>query len=336
MSSATNEISGQSSASDLESLFQLTYLYMTQPREDEELFKSFISKQQAMLQNLMSEPRAVFQDSVLSIVYNHHPRAPKVPRPEDFDKINLSRSLEIYKEQFSNANGYTFILVGAFDVDAMKPLITTYLAGLPASGPIPNYKDIGLRPVTGVVKKKVFSGTESKSFISMQFNGEMSYSRQDRFILQALIEVMNIKLIETLREELSGIYGGGMYGSINRFPYANYSIGISLPCGPENVNKLIEATLGEIDKVKSNGPIEADLNKVKETWKKQFEENIKTNNYWLGRLQNCVENETSFDDILTYEKRVDALTTTDLKTVANKYLDMKNFVQVVLYPENSK
>jgi zinc protease len=30
---------------------------------------------------------------------------------------------------------------------------------------------------------------------------------------------MNIKLIESLREELSGIYGGGMYGNLNKNPY---------------------------------------------------------------------------------------------------------------------
>ncbi len=333
INAATEGLNGQSSASDLESLFQLTYLFMTQPREDKDLFTSYISKQQALYQNLMSEPRAVFQDSLLATLYKHHPRAPKVPKPEDYAKINLSRSLEIYKERFGDASGFTFVFVGAIKLDEIKPLIATYLASLPSEGTPPKYRDIGMRPVSGVVKEKVFSGTEPKSFIIMQFNGETTYSKQDAFALQALIEVMNIKLIETLREELSGIYGGGMYGSINRTPYNNYNIGISLPCGPENVDKLITATLGEIEKAKTKGPSETDLNKVKETWKKQYEENIKTNNYWLEQLQSSVENGTPFEDILTYETRVDALKTADLKAVANKFLDMKNFVQVVLYPQ---
>jgi zinc protease len=37
--------------------------------------------------------------------------------------------------------------------------------------------------------------------------------------------------------------------------------------------------------------------------------------------------------ILTYEKKVNALTVTELKETANKYFGMKNFIQVILYPE---
>jgi zinc protease len=42
---------------------------------------------------------------------------------------------------------------------------------------------------------------------------------------------------------------------------------------------------------------------------------------------------TNPEGILAYEKRVDALTVTDLQASANKYLDTKNFVQIVLNPE---
>jgi zinc protease len=50
-------------------------------------------------------------------------------------------------------------------------------------------------------------------------------------------------------------------------------------------------------------------------------------------LQNCAENGLNTSDILTYEKRVDAITVDQVKAAANRYVDFKNYVQVVLNPE---
>ncbi|HTJ49501.1 MAG TPA: insulinase family protein [Cyclobacteriaceae bacterium] len=326
-------VSGQSGSKDIESMLQLNYLYFTQPRKDNELFSSFVSKQQAIYQNVMSDPNAVYQDSLLTTVYKKHARAPRIPRSEDFGKINVDRALEIYKDRFGNANGFTFIFVGSFDIAAIKPLIETYLASLPSSPRTAAFHDVGLRPSKGVINKKVYKGTEAKSMINISFFGEKPYSNDEQLKLQALIELLNIKVIETLREDMSGVYGAGVYGGLNKNPYNNYSLTITMPCGPENVDKLVKASFDEVQKVKDNGPSEVDLNKVKETWKKQYEVDIKDNTFWAKKLQSAVEIGSDAGEVLSFEKRVDALTPKDLKDAANKYFDMKNFIQVVLYPE---
>jgi zinc protease len=331
--SISESISGQSSASDIETMLQLTHLYFTQPREDEELFNSFVTKQQALYQNMASDPQYTFQDSVISILYRNHPWAPKLPKPETFSKIDKQRVLSIYKERFGNARGFTFVIVGKFDVASIIPLLETYLGSLPSTEKESTFKDVGLRPITGTLKKEIKKGTEPKSFIRIFWNGEAPFSESEQLRLQALAELMNIKITETLREDLSGIYGGGMYGSLNKYPYPSYSVGISLPCGPENVDKLAKAALAEVEKVKTKGPMEADLNKVKETWKQQYLVNMKENAFWARQLLQSYEQGTDIALVLDYEKRIAALTTKELQEAANKYLDMKNFVQVILNPE---
>jgi zinc protease len=327
-------LNGQCSAADLETMLQLTHLYFTSPREDEDLFKGFVSKQQALYQNMMADPQFTYQDSLIRILYRNHPWAPKLPRPENFAQIDRQRALQIYKERFGDANGFTFAIVGKFDLATIKPLLATYLGSLPSSGKSSTFKDVGLRPVKGIVKKEVHKGTEQKSFIRFFWNGEAPYSDAEALKLQALTELMNIKLIENLREELSSIYGGGMFGSLNKNPYQNYSIGVALPCGPENVDQLIKATFAEIEKVKTSGPKEEDLNKVKETWRQQYEVNIKDNQFWARQIIQSVELGNSPDLVLlSYPERIAALTVKDVQDAAKKYLDMKNYVQVVLYPE---
>ena len=333
MGAISEGFGGQCGSADIETMLQLTYLYFTQPRKDTELFNSFINKQQSLYQNMMSNPQAVYQDSLQKILYNNNPRGPRLPKAEDFAKINLDRSLEIYKERFGNANGFTFLFTGSFELTKVKQLITTYLGSLPSSTATSSFKDIGVRPVKGVIKKEVRKGTEPKSYVTIIFTGEAPYSDEAQLKLQVLTEVINIKLLENLREDLSGIYGGGMHGSLGKNPYNSYSISVSFPCGPENVDKLIKATWDEIQKIKTKGPAESDLNKVKETSIKQYFENVKDNSYWLAKLQQYVELGSNPADILTGEKRISVITVKDIKEAANTYLNEKNYVQVVLYPE---
>lgn len=333
ISSIAESLNGQSSAADIETLLQLAHLYFTKPRKDDELFQSFVTKQQAAYQNMSADPQYTFQDSIFHILYKNQPWAPRVPKAETFANINEQRALDIYKERFGDATGFTFVIVGSFDLAKIKPLIATYIGSLPASGKASTFKDVGLRPVKGPLKKEVRKGTEPKSFIRMFWNGQAPYSESDQLKLSAMIEVLNIKLIESLREDLSGVYGGGMFGNLNKFPYNNFSIGASFPCGPENVDKLIAAAHAEIDKIKTNGPSEADLNKVKETWKQQYEVNIKDNAFWARQLIQSIEYGSDAANVLSYEKRIAALTPKDVKDAAIKYLEPKNYVQVVLYPE---
>ena len=324
---------GQSGSRDIESMLQLVHLYMTSPRKDEELFNSFVSKQQAMFQNMLSDPGTVFRDSLNSIVYGNHPWAPKLPKPGDFEKIDVDRALEIYKERFGSASGFTFVIVGSFDPAEIKPLIATYLASIPAGNVKKEIRDVGLRPVKGVVKKSIYKGEEEKSQISISFYGEAPYSAAEDLKLDVLLEVLNITVIETLREDMSGVYGAGVYGGIRKHPYNNYSITVGMPCGPENVDKLVAASFDEINKVIKSGPKEEDMNKVKETLKKKYQENMKENIYWMRSLQGAIEYGSDPKDILTYEKRLDAVTAKEIKATAKKYFNMKNYVQAVLYPE---
>ncbi|MDZ4716608.1 MAG: insulinase family protein [Cytophagales bacterium] len=334
LTNLSDGINGQSGSADAESMLQLAHLYFTTPRKDPELFQSFISKQQGMLQNMLSDPRTIFQDSVQGLLYANHVRGPRFPRPKDFEKVSLDRVAAIYKERFGNARGWNFFVVGSFDMPSMKNLVASYIGTLPSGPATPSpFRDLGIRPVKGVVQKEIQKGKEPKSFISIAFTGETPFDGNEQLKLQALLDLMNIKLIETLREELSGIYGGGMNGSLSKNPYNSYTINVSLPCGPENVDRLIKATFDEIQKVKDNGPSAADLTKVKEAFSKKYMEDMKDNNYWLSSLQRSSEMGTNPATILTTEKRMNALTSKDLQEAARKYFNMKNYFQAVLNPE---
>ena len=62
---------------------------------------------------------------------------------------------------------------------------------------------------------------------------------------------------------MGGVYGASVSGGLSKVPYGKYNVNITIPCGPENVDKLVAATIDLIKKVKLEGPSEIDLSKVK-------------------------------------------------------------------------
>jgi len=330
-------IEGRSSVKDFETFLQLMYLYYTQPRKDEGLFKSFITKEKASTQFYMQDPQAWYQDTLNKVLFNNNPWSDDpVPGPEDYDKINLDKSFAIYNQVFSNAHGMHYTFVGNIDPEKAKPLLEKYIGSLPSSPKENKYKDNGVRMIKGYTEANLKKGKESQSVINFIFEGETEYSREEKMDLAALLEVMNIKIIEKLREEMSGIYGGGMYGTIVKRPYVHYNVTAQLPCGPENVEKLEKALTELIKDAQEKGIDQKDLDKVKETWKKQYHVNLQSNDYWLGVLSNAFIDQTNPENVLDYEQKVNAITVEDLQKAARKFLTLNNMVKAVLYPESSK
>ena len=321
------------SSADVEAMLQLVTLYFNDVRKDAGLYQSFIGKQQDLAKNSMAQPEAVFYDAVQHATFGDSPRVDGVPRAADFDKVGLERSLEIFRQRFSSARGMTFIFTGSFQLDKIKPLIAGYLGTLPVGEVAHAYRDVGLRPVSGVVKKNVYMGSEPKSTISISFNGNVAYSEEQKLTLQALGEVLNLKVIEVLREKMGMIYGGGFETAMGQHPYGYYSVALNLPTGPEHVDKVIAAAFAEISKMKTDGPSAADLEKVKLNWITRQQKSLRENNYWMSQLMASVTQGRDPAHILRFEQRVRAITPQAIRQAAQRYLDMNNYVQVVLYPE---
>jgi len=327
-------IEGHSSVRDFETFLQMIHLYYTAPRKDEGLFKSFVAKQKSSIQFLKQDPETWYQDTLYKIAYNNNPWTGQIPTVEEIDRLNLEKLFSIYNQVFSNAYGMHYTFVGNIEMDKIKPLLEKYLGSLPASPKENTYKDNGIRMIKGVTEANLKKGMESQSFITIMFEGETEYSREEKLNLAALLEVMNIKIIEKLREEMSGIYGGGMYGTIEKRPYVHYTISASMPCGPENVEKLTKALFELIKDAQEKGIDQKDLDKVKETWKKQYHVNLQSNDFWLSTLSNAWIDQNNPENILDYEQKVNAITAVDLQTAAKKFLTLNNMVKAVLYPES--
>lgn len=325
-------ISGSASPKDLETALQLTYLYFTAPRKDESVLKTQLESLQTVLSNRLTQPTAVFQDTATAVLNSYKKRAQQITIPE-LSQINLDKAIAFYKQRFANAADFTFTFVGNFKLEEIKPLLTTYLASLPANGNKETFKDLGLEPVSGEITKKVYKGLEDKANVSLIYHGNYNYSDKENLQLDALKAILEIKILERLREKESGVYSPRVNVSYDNEPKQQYSVGISFSCAAANVDKLIAAAIDEVKTLQKNGASADDIQKFKAEEERQLELQLRENGFWLGYLQNAYTNKEDPKKVLTYTKTLSEVTNASTKKAAGQYLNNNNFIKLILLPE---
>ena len=327
-------MNGSATPKDLETMFQLIYLYFTSPNKDMDLFQSFIDKSKALYKNLLSNPNYYFMNESNKILSQNHPRGGQFPKDEDWDKIDFDKTFQIYMDRFADASDFTFVFVGNFDVDSIQTFLNQYVASLPSNDSNESWKDLGIRPPSGVVKQDIFKGSDPKSSVSIRFHGKYEFDRKTNYIFKTLTDVLNIILIEEIREEQSGVYGISASPSTSKKPYNNYAVSIRFPCKPENSEKLTNSVYEIIKSIQENGISDEHFQKVIETEKRNKEVQIKENGYWMSALKYSYQYGYDPEDIIKYEERIDSVTKEEVQAVARKYINFDNYVYLRLLPEN--
>jgi zinc protease len=326
-------VEGNCGAADLETFLQLVYLYLTKPGIDKPAFNSFIGRQESAVQNLKANPMAWYADTLEKLEYRNNPWSNTIPAPSDYAGIDLQRSMDIYKQIFSNCYGMHFTFVGSFDPEAILPLLEKYLASLPTTQRENRYKDEGMRPVTGVVQTSVKKGVASQGQVTIVFTGEGPYITEDVLKLNLLVGLLNVQIFQQLREEMGGTYNASMSAVFSKRPYQHYAVTARIPCAPENADRMSAALFDIINSARENEIDKDMMNEFKQNMMNHHAGQMKTNEYWLQSLSHSWIDAEDPAWVKDFYKMVQNISARELKETANKYLDTSNFIKVQLLPE---
>jgi len=325
-------LSGAASPRDLETLFQLIHLKFTAPREDSAAFLAYRSQARASLANRSASPDAAFQDTLRLTLAQYHPRV-LPPSPEMFDRLDMTRSFEIYRDRFADASDFTFFLVGSFDPEAIRSHVTRYLASLPALRRVEGPRDLGIRPPEGIVRRTVRRGIEPRATTQIVFTGAFDFQRTNVLALQSLADLLRMRLRDSIREDLGGTYGVDVRSGGTREPVERYQFTIGFGADPGRIEELVEAVFREIEQIRAEGPDEGDIAKVREMQFRAREIDFRQNHFWMNQLMAYHQNGWDLGEIPAGASRSISLTPEVLQEAARLYLDPANYVQVTLLPE---
>jgi zinc protease len=328
----TEGFSGSARPVDLETAFQLVHLYFTRPRIDATAFSSFMERMTGSLVNRQSQPEMLFVDTIQTVVSQGHFRGRPIT-VELLSEIEMRDAFQVYLERFANPADFTFIFTGAFTVDAIRPLVTAYLASLPGGSTRERWIDHGIDPPSGVVERTVRKGLEPKSLVGLVYSGPFEWSRENEYLLDSLSSLLGIRLRETVREEASGTYDVEVYAESSRYPDGEYEISIYFACDPERADELTAIVTDELERLRRTAPEASYLTRVKEIQRRAYEQNLKENRFWLNGLHDAYFNGWDPARLLTYTEMVSALTAENLRSAAETLLRPDRYVKVLLMPE---
>lgn len=327
MGKAIDNIYGQSTVKDLETMLQLNYLYFTDIRPDAETYNATIEQYRAMLKNAEKNPNTIFMDNVYKTWYDNNPIYTQL-KYADLDAANYETMLNVAKKHLDNAADYTFTFVGNVDIDALRPLVEQYIATLPAN------------------KKKhdklVYTGSQAKGQIVNDFKQEMetpsvqvfnvysdnniAYSIENEVKLSLLSDVLDIVYTNTLREEEGGTYSPATQAMIN--PFNNeWTVLYMFVTGDDSKEKLCKRAHEEFLKLLAEGTNEENFNKVKDAALNQYQINSKNNSYWQEAIY---QNEMGQDVATNHEAAIKNLTLEEFNAFIKNLYNGNNRMQIIM------
>ncbi len=335
ISENTERIHASSSVKDLETMLQLTYLYFSAPRRDEQAYETLKGLMHNQLVNRDKNPKTVFADSVRLMATNHSERT-VLMNTAMLERVNLDKALEVYKARFANPADFTFVFVGNINPEDAKvqELICQWLGGLKTKkNQREQIIDHHVTVAKGVQKNYFARQMETTTASNrIQYTSyDIPYSQANDLNMEMIGRILSTRYLESIREREGGSYGVGTYGYMGIQPKPVAALIMQFDTDPQKQTRLMEIIHEEVQTIIDNGPLSTDLQKEKESMIKDFQENIEKNTFWNQALYMYYM--YGLDEVNTYRSNVEGITAETVQAMLKRLVAAGNVLEVVMYPE---
>ncbi|MBR1516962.1 MAG: insulinase family protein, partial [Bacteroidales bacterium] len=120
-------------------------------------------------------------------------------------------------------------------------------------------------------------------------------------------------------------------------PRGEFNWQFYIECDPDNLKKIEDAIIGIIKDYQKNGPNAETLAKVQEQQIINRGNQMQNNDYWMGQIMASYqynENRDGSASLDDFASRVRKVTVKDIRKMAQKQINLKNYVVVTLKPES--
>jgi zinc protease len=312
-------------------LFQLAYLLFTAPRVDSSAFEAVRSNARNQLRDRGADPSAAFSDTLSATLMQHHlwSRPLTLVRA---DSVTVGPVYSVYRDRFADASDFTFVLVGTFNLDSLRPLVRRYLGALPVKKREDSPRDPGITTPAGVVDRVVKQGIAPQSRTALVYSGSMEWKPAERWVLKGIAEILEVRLREKLREDLGGTYSVSVSSDRIRIPRPEYRISIRYGSAPDRAADLASAVAETVDSLRRFGPTDTEVANWKANELRQHEVALRENDYWISLLASVDAQGEQIATLLEIKPWLDQTSAEKLRAGAERYLNPGRYVRVTLLP----
>lgn len=239
--------SGGAATSDLEVLFQLLYLSLTEPRVDEVPFAQQIEfARDAVDRALLDSGTA--SDIAVADARTGGGSLAAVPTKAQLDDLTPEDAMRIWVERFGALDQHVIVIVGDAAEDDVAELARTWIGSLPAATSI---DEPSQPPLPGRVEERlaVGSGTAGGSYRLLSV-GTGDETIRNRVLAELATTVLNDRLFTVVREELGATYGGSALIEFSE-PGDEVELLVSVDGDPDRIDEIADTVLAELDDLRA-------------------------------------------------------------------------------------
>ncbi|MEM8521222.1 insulinase family protein [Flavobacterium sp. PL12] len=334
ISDLEENISGMTTTKDIETLLQMIHLQFVKPRFDLDSFKVLQNNLENTLTQRKNDIGTKMEDSITSTLYGSNNAKKRLFNEQYLNDISFERIKAIYQDRFKNPADFTFFIAGDISKETLKPLLEKYIASLPTTKKKEKWQDNSVSWLNRTNKKEIFMEMEDpKATVRISFKKPYTYSLKNTYILKAFQDILENRLLETLREQEGGTYGASVYSALPKRPKQNASFYVYFDCNPDKVEKLVDIVHQEIDKIK-NGDIEKeDLNKVLTSYLKDVKEEREYTGYELSVMYDYAIEGYNRNDAKNNVDLINSVTEQDIQNLVKTMMNGAESFEFIFKPK---
>ena len=322
---------GNAATSDIETLFQLIHLSMTQPRVDAVALEQYLDDELAIAADPSIDPSYAEFVTMLKARYDD-PRF-LLPTVDSLNSVTADDIDRVYRDRFGDASDFSFSFSGDFDLSEVIELSRRYLGTLPSTGRVEAVDYVEPAPPAGIVVEQTNAGEGAQASVALLFTAPATPDRRDDVMAAILGEVVTSRLTDVVREELGDSYSP--FAVVQVDPGGSPYVGtyISNTTAPELLDEVFAAVITQLDDLRSAGPTDAEFQAASENIRQQLDlfSNEQVNDEVLSVFTDPAGN-ASFDEFLDQPERIDDITADDIRDAVARWLPADQYIEVRVVP----
>jgi zinc protease len=184
----------------------------------------------------------------------------------------------------------------------------------------------------GSIDKVVRKGIAPQSQTLVLLAGQGPWSREAAWQLTSLGELLEMRLLDRLRESLGGTYSVSVNTGYSRALRQEWQLTISYGSDPAKADTMYQAVVSVLDSLRRVPPSADEVERVREQQRRALEVQRKQNGYWMAAIRGRAEYGEPLDGLLDDERLISAVTPAAMHEAANAYLGTPNRARFVLLP----
>ena len=297
---------GGSGADDVEILFQLLHLAVTQPRIDELALIEVLDDADDQRRSVASDPGLATLNAVVDARFDGDQRFALVP--PSLDGLTSERALDIYRGRLGTVDDLEVAIVGAIDADVVEELAAAYLGTLPAGEP-DTWVNVRAEPLDAVISREVVAGSgDATGTVAVLYPSIVAIDAPTRVELLVLESILGTRLLDVVREELGASYGGSARSEVTDAPTEGIDLLLFANIDPARGPEILDVILAQAVDVAANGPTADELERARSVIQSDFD--LVGN----GELIEMLLTEPD-EEVLTYERRSQLLAEVDADSI---------------------